>query len=154
MNHDMQLTPHFRLSEFTRSQVATRRGINNDPPEPVIANLRQLAVLLEAVRVLLGGNPLQITSGYRCPMLNHVVNGAKHSAHLDGRAADFISPSYGTPLEVAQTLADSGLPYDKIIHEGGRWVHIQIPRAGQAPHRQRLTATFGGGGVTYTEGLA
>lgn len=152
-NADTRLSPHFWLSEFTASQTATRRGINNDPSEAVIDNLRQLATLLEAARVLLGAKPLLISSGYRSPMLNHVVNGAQHSAHLHGRAADFTCPDYGSPLEVCRTLSDAGLPFDKIINEG-TWVHIQIARPGEKPRKQVLTAGFGTQGVTYAERLA
>jgi len=147
-----KLSPHFWLSEFTTSHTATRRGIDNEPPATAMGNLRQLAVLLEAARVLLGGKPLHISSGYRSPLLNHVVGGALHSAHMDGRAADFTCPEYGTPLEICRRLADAGLPYDKMIQEG-TWVHIQIPREGKTPRREVYTAVFGFPSTTYVAGL-
>ena len=153
MNADTRLSPHFWLSEFTASQTATRRGINNDPSEANIGNLRQLATLLEAARVLLGAKPILITSGYRSHLLNHVINGAQNSAHLNGRAADFVCPGYGAPIEVCRTLSDAGLPFDKLINEG-TWVHIQIAKPGDKPRRQVLTAGFTQRGVTYAEGLA
>ena len=38
--NDIQLSENFKLSEFTRSETARRRKINNDAPESVIENLR------------------------------------------------------------------------------------------------------------------
>ena len=38
--NDIQLSKNFMLSEFTRSETARRRKINNDAPESVIENLR------------------------------------------------------------------------------------------------------------------
>ena len=37
---DEQLTEHFRLIEFVRSQMAERHGINNDPDEATVERLR------------------------------------------------------------------------------------------------------------------
>ena len=40
--NDIQLSENFKLSEFTASETARRRKINNDAPESVIENLRNL----------------------------------------------------------------------------------------------------------------
>ena len=40
--NDIQLSENFKLSEFTASESARRRKINNDAPESVIENLRNL----------------------------------------------------------------------------------------------------------------
>ena len=40
--NDIQLSKNLMLSEFTRSETARRRKINNDAPESVIENLRNL----------------------------------------------------------------------------------------------------------------
>lgn len=149
---DTKLAPHFWLSEFTASQTAVRRGFSNEPGPAEVANLRRVATLLEAARVLLGAKPISINSGYRCHLLNAAVGGAPHSAHVEGRAADFVCPGYGTPLEICQRLSDAGLPFDKLIMEGA-WVHIQVPKAGYAPRKQVFTAHFGAASARYTEGL-
>ena len=60
----MKLTDHFILAEFTTSQEASRRGIDNDPPPEIIENLYLLAMALEDVRERLGA-PIVISSGYR-----------------------------------------------------------------------------------------
>ena len=84
---DIQLTPHFKLSEFTRSDTASKYGINNtlDPNNPVhaeiIANLKNLCEqVLEPLRQFFDV-PIVIGSGYRCPALNKAVGGVAHSMH-------------------------------------------------------------------------
>lgn len=145
----MNLTEHFSLSELTASATAQRLGIDNHPGLEIISHLTQLAVQLERVRHALGDNPLIISSGYRCPELNQAVGGALRSAHMEGWAADFTCPAFGTPLQIVRALTAANLPFDKLIQEG-RWVHISF-RPGA--RRQVLTAHFSPGGKpTYTTG--
>lgn len=153
-NADTRLSPHFHLSELVASETAVRLGLPNDPTEVEIGRLRQLCVLLESARVLLGGKPITITSGYRSALVNLDVGGARKSAHCEGRAADFICPQYGSPQEVARRLFDANLPFDKLIYEG-TWVHIQIAKDGEIPRRQVYTAHFRRDAETlYSVGLA
>lgn len=122
----MNLSPHFTLDELTVSQEAARRGIDNTPPPEVIRALERTAQGLEAVRIRLGGAPIVVSSGYRCPELNAAIGGAKASQHMTGQAADIICPRFGGPVEVAYALRDSGIEYDQLILEYGRWVHISF----------------------------
>jgi len=145
----MNLSPNFTLAELTASEIAMRRGIDNTAPPEVVENLTKLASLLELVREILG-NPIHINNGYRCPELNAIVGGAPTSAHLDGRAADFVCPGFGSPHDVAKVIAESGLQFDQLIYEGN-WVHIAIR---DTQRQQVLTARFDDGKVTYTQGIA
>ena len=122
----MQLSPHFSLAELTVSQEAARRGIDNTPPAAVIERLRRTAQGLEAVRVRLGCAPVIVSSGYRCPELNAAIGGSPGSQHMLGEAADIIVPRFGGPTEVAAALRDSGVEYDQLILEFGRWVHVSF----------------------------
>lgn len=131
----MNLSPHFTLAEFVVSDTAARRGIENDPPADLLHALKRTAQGLEAVRVRLGGAPIIISSGYRCPALNAAVGGQPSSQHTRGEAADFIAPRFGSPTEVAAALRDSVVDYDQLILEFGRWVHISFS---QAPRHQAL----------------
>lgn len=130
----MNLSQHFTLSELIVSQEAARRGIDNTPPFEIIDNLRRTAEALEEVRALLGGVPVVVSSGYRCPALNAVVPGsAKRSAHVLGLAADFTASRFGSPLEICTKIAASGIKYDQLIHEYGQWVHFGLS---EGPMRQ------------------
>ena len=122
----MRLSSHFTLDEFTASQTAARRGIDNTPPAEVMPALIKTAQGMEAVRVRLGGAPISISSGYRSPELNAAIGGSKTSQHTKGEAADFICPRFGSPTEVVYALRDSGIEFDQLILEFGRWVHISF----------------------------
>lgn len=142
------LSEHFTLEEFTASDIALRKGIDNTPSADIVANLSELAVVLEKVRELLGV-PMHINSGYRSPKLNSAVGGSSTSAHMMGQAVDFIAPSFGTPKEIAIEIAASDIAFDQLIQEGN-WVHLGI--RGDM-RRQILTANFSGGKATYTQGI-
>lgn len=133
------LSAHFSLEELIISQEAVRAGIDNTPPPAVQENLTRLAQALEEIRALLDHQPILISSGYRCAALNARVGGSTASAHLDGRAADFIAPAVGVPYEISLRIAASNLAFDQLIHEFGRWVHVSVPRAGEAPRRETLS---------------
>lgn len=126
-----------------------RAGIDNTPSADVVANLVRLAKILEKVRALLR-KPIHISSGFRCPELNARIGGSAKSAHLEGRAADFICPGFGTPYAVARRIAGTRLGFDQMIHEYGRWVHIAVPRAPE-PARRELLSIFEAG--KYLPGL-
>jgi len=146
----MQLSKNFKLNEFTASQTATRKGIDNTPAAPIIERLRMLANTLEQVRTLLGDNSIRISSGYRCLALNRAIGSGDSSAHVQGYAVDFTCPNFGTPKEVANKIAQSDIKYDQIIYEG-TWIHLSVdPRN----RRDVLTANFKGGKATYTKGIA
>ena len=124
----MNLTQYFTLDELTASDVAARLGLDNTPPPSVVQNLHALAEKLEEVRCVLG-RPVIISSGYRSPKVNAAVGSKATSAHLQGLAADFICPQFGSPLEVAEELAAAGVKFDQLINEYGRWVHIGLRAA-------------------------
>lgn len=147
-----KLTDHFSLAEMTASETAARKGIDNTPSPAIIKNLTRTAQLLERVRVLLGSKPILVSSGYRSPTLNAAVGGSKSSAHIQGLAADFICPGFGTPLEICQRLESLGVEFDQLIQEG-TWVHIGLAAEGVKSRRQVLTAKFGEGAATYRSGL-
>ena len=142
----MQLSPHFSLEELTFSSTAVRLGIDNAPSSAVVANLTTLCSTLEQVRSLLDG-PIEIDSGYRCPALNAAVRGVPISAHVQGYAADFICPDFGTPQEIVTMIVDSGIKFDQLIQEG-TWVHISVY---PIMRQQVLTATFTNGVASYQQ---
>jgi zinc D-Ala-D-Ala carboxypeptidase len=149
----MNLSPNFTLEELIFSETAIRKGIDNTPTKDIVQNLTSLSEVLEQIRSLLGDNPLKVSSGYRCLILNKAIGGSKTSAHMDGRAADFTCSNFGTPFDIAVTISGSDIQFDQVIQEG-TWVHIGIARDGEVPRREILTAHFVNGKVYYTTGLA
>ncbi|HYF44170.1 MAG TPA: D-Ala-D-Ala carboxypeptidase family metallohydrolase [Ramlibacter sp.] len=133
------LSPHFTLDEMVFSQTAAREGIDNAPPPQVIENLRRLCAVLEQVRATVGNLPVVVSSGYRSAALNKAVGGSATSAHMQGLAVDFTVPRFGSTLQVAQAIALSGLEFDQLIHEYGRWVHLGLPPAGVRGRAQALS---------------
>lgn len=140
-----RLTPHFSLAEFT----VTQTGLDNRPASREhMANLQFTAEMMEEVRDLLGGLPIRVNSAYRSPAVNRAVRGSTTSAHCLGFAVDFVCPAFGTPYEICRFLAKSGIPFDQLIQEKGRWVHI-----GFGPRKRQQLLTLTKDGRRYVAGI-
>ena len=142
--NDIQLSKNFMLSEFTRSETARRFKINNDAPESVIENLRNLCQnVLQPLRDYVG-EPITISSGYRCAMVNNYVGGSKNSQHKFGEAADIRLPVTSfkwhdgkrhTDKDEARRWFDFikyNTDYDQLILETTNqldfWIHVSCRR--------------------------
>lgn len=134
----MKLSEHFSLIEFTRSQTASRHGIDNTPNEEQIENLKTLAKGLEDVRTKLGSHPINISSGFRCEALNDRLGSKRTSRHILGLAADFTCDRYGDVDDVFSILASSSIKFDQLIKEWNSWIHISFPKEGEEPRKQVL----------------
>ena len=131
--NNFQLTPHFKLSEFTKSSTATARKIDNTPSEQVISNLKLLCEqVLEPLRVHFNC-PIIISSGYRSPALNKAVGGVKNSQHMTGEAADIHLPNNETGRKWFLWMMDN-LKFDQLIMEKSTptstryWIHVSFSR--------------------------
>lgn len=144
----LELSKHFMLTEFTRSDTAARNGISNTPTPHALQKLFKLAELLEQVRELCGFNVVHISSGYRSEELNDIIKGSRSSQHMQGEAADFTIPRFGSPLDICKAIEASGIEFGQLIYEG-TWVHISL-----GTKREVLTAKFAKGKkTTYVRGL-
>ena len=141
----MKLSKYFTLEELIASQFAARHGIDNYPSSAVLPNILKLAKNLDEVRELLG-KPVVVSSGYRCPELNRALKSDITSTHVIGLAADFTSPSFGTPREVFDAIKISGIRFDQLILEfpgsPSSWIHIGFDNR---TRQQKLTFD----GLTY-----
>ena len=126
-NNKLMLSEHFSLDELIYSSTALTMGIANSPGSSELANLRFLCreVLEPARRVL--GEPIHVTSGYRCLALNRAVGGVAQSYHVRGLAADLHIESTAHASRLADAL--NAQPYcDLILVEhahGASWLHVQ-----------------------------
>jgi len=125
----MKLTQHFTLEEMTKSQTASRKGIDNTAPPEVVENLKALCEnVLEKIRIHFG-KPLSINSGYRGPKLNKAIGGAKNSQHMTGQAADI--EMVGMDNKILFCWIKDNLEFDQLILEyykpgipDSGWVHV------------------------------
>lgn len=124
----MNLSPHFTLREATKSQTATRKGIDNSPPPEFAKRLVRVAEsILEPVRAHYG-KPFSPSSWYRCPELNRAIGSGDNSQHVQGYAVDFEVP--GVSNHDLAVWCQDNLDFDQLIlefhdpadpHSG--WVH-------------------------------
>lgn len=137
-----QLSDHFTLAELTSSTRARAHGIQNAPGPTERAALEHLCVtILEPIRTKFG--PVYVSSGYRSPKLNALVGGAQASQHVRGEAAD-IRVARASITELYKWIAcESQLPFDQVIWEYGRWVHVSAVAYGPARNQALKTRVQG-----------
>lgn len=128
LNADIHLSKHFRLCEFFESYVGVINNINNCPPtykklSEVLGNLQKLAEKLEIVRAANGDKPIYVTSGYRCPKINQLVNGAFYSTHMDGLAADITCSDL---KHLAESIEWLELPVYWYADYKKNYIHINL----------------------------
>ena len=151
--NDLHLSEHFTLAEFEKSSTATALGIDNSVPPHYIPVLQQLCrEVLEPLRRFVG-QPIVITSGYRCNQLNIKVGGAYASQHTLGEAADLKLPvtSYTdwkdnrrhTDLDEAKRWMDfieHHTDFDQLILETANgkdyWIHVSCRKNRRANRHQ------------------
>ena len=148
----MQLSNNFSLAELTKSQTATRKGIDNTPSDTHIQNLIHLAEsVLQPVREHFG-KPVMISSGYRSPALCEAIGSSTKSQHARGEAADFEIP--GVDNKELATWISKNTEFDQLILEfydegdpNSGWVHCSAVTEG--PRKQVLRASKVEGRTKY-----
>lgn len=152
----MQLTENFSLAEMIKSETALRHGLDNNPGETEINNLRTLCEqILQPVRTAYQRG-VKVNSGYRAPDVNAAVGGSRTSDHCKGQAADIEIP--GIPnADLAQYIADN-FEFTQLILEfytpgvpDSGWVHVSYDPNNLK--KQVLTAMRENGRVVYKAGL-
>jgi zinc D-Ala-D-Ala carboxypeptidase len=152
----MKLTANFSLSELTRSQTATRKGIDNTPDAEQLDNLTALCeCVLQPVRNYFG-MVVRISSGLRVPELNSAIGGSTTSDHCKGMAADIEVPGVDN-LALAEWVVKN-LEFRQVILEfytpgipDSGWVHVSYNPSDNK--KQALTATKKDGKTVYLLGL-
>ena len=127
----MKPSPNFSLSELTKSQTATRKGIDNTPSVEHQANLQSLCMhVLQPIRDHFS-QVVTISSGYRSPELCTAIGSKITSQHARGQAADF--EIFGVSNKALADYIYSELYYDQLILEywnesdpNSGWVHCSF----------------------------
>ena len=109
------LTPHFSLLEMTESRTAKTHGIENNPSQEAVENMKRLCEgTLEPLREALQ-LPVVITSGFRCQRLNEILShSVRRSQHLSGCAADFYV-GWSAALNGKGKSGDAPSPRERLI---------------------------------------
>jgi len=150
----MKLSDNFSVIEFTKSQTAERKGIQNNPNEiHTIAMVELCLNVLERVRSAFG-KPVTINSGYRSPALCEAIGSKSTSQHCDGEAADI--EIYGVSNYDLAKYIENNLNFDQLILEcwdgiepNSGWVHVSYVNE-NANRKEVLTYTRANG---YTKGI-
>ena len=138
---EMEISEHVTYKEATASITAEELGLNNDPPDDILEVMKVTSKkLFEPLRKFWGCR-IGISSFYRSPELNavlekdKVLKASKNSQHMTGEAMDIDAKIYGliNNRQVFEYLRDNCI-FDQLIWEEGdddapEWVHVSF-RAG------------------------
>jgi hypothetical protein len=138
---------------MTKSQTATRLGLDNTPTEAHIEALRALCEnVLEPTRSEFNA-PVIVSSGYRSEFLCEEIGSKPTSQHCKGEAVDFEVIGNDN-YTVAKWIQDN-LQFDQLIlefYESGKpnsgWIHVSYKNDGQ---NRKQALTFNG--RQYQNGL-
>ena len=135
-NSKIQLSEHFVLGEFTKSNYPE---VYNIPSHVAIENMKRICGWLEELRDRYNKRydenaPIVINSAYRSPHLNKKVGGVPTSNHLTGCAVDIRCYGIEQAIRYATILMDyadeSKEGFDELFIEkskyGRYWVHFAV----------------------------
>ena len=150
----MQLSENFSLLELTKSQTATRKGIDNTPSPEHQENLKLLCTrILQPVRDHFG-RVVSVSSGYRSPELCTAIGSKTTSQHAKGQAADF--EIFGLSNQELSIWINENLEYDQLILEywkkedpNSGWVHCSYDVS--VSRKQYLKAYKENGSTKYEQ---
>lgn len=121
------------IKKSTRAGMLSEHFAENEFKCRCCGNLKinpRLIELLEKLRWNIGGYPLLVNSGYRCPKHNEEVDGVANSQHCFGNAADIACPaqlSFGQFKWYAEQL-----PFDGIgFYPSANFIHLDVRDGGR-----------------------
>jgi len=125
----MKLSANFELSELTKSQVAERKGLPNNPSPAHIDNLKSLCInVLQPIRSEFD-KPVIISSGYRSGEVCVAIGSKPTSQHAEGKAVDF--EIVGVDNKDLFDWVKNNLEFDQLILEfykegepNSGWIHV------------------------------
>ena len=135
-----KMSKHVSYKEGVYSTTALRLGLNNDPSDAHLQNMKLLSEkVFEPLRMHVGG-PIKINSFYRGPELNKAIGGSSKSQHCHGQAMD-IDDTYGVMSNATMyNWIKDNLDFDQMIWEFGddnnpAWVHVSYVDPGSNRNR-------------------
>lgn len=111
---------HFTIKELCK----TNRALPNTPDKQAEANLADLIInVLDPLREIYG-RPIKVNSGYRSPIVNAAVGGAKNSDHIYGMAADITTGSKTDNALLFNIIRDNFTFKQLICEYDYQWIHV------------------------------
>lgn len=117
----------FSIKELCKSSTAKKLNIDNTPSAEIEKNLTVLIKeCLDPIREKFG-NPIMVTSGYRCPQLNAASGGSPTSEHKAGFAADIDTSDN---IRLWEVITSGDFKWTQLINEypdddgEPSWIHI------------------------------
>ena len=150
----MKLSKNFSLAEMTKSQIATMMGLDNNPSEDEVENLRLLCErVLQPIRDHFN-HIVTISSGYRNVVLSVKIGSSSKSQHCSGEAADF--EIFGIPNNEVSDWIKENLMFDQLILEywepgqpNSGWVHVSYKKEINSNRKEYLMAIQTNGKTSY-----
>ncbi len=126
------ISKYITYDEMIKSETATKHGISNTPQKDHERNFRALCVeVIDPINEHFGGpkKVIHMSSSYRNPKVNALVGGSSTSQHPKGEAGDLPGTDFRIPGISVETIwkwiaLNDDLPFDQLIYEFGRWVHV------------------------------
>ena len=129
-----KISKHVSYNEGVYSITAKRLGLNNEPSDIHLKNMKVLSEkVFEPLREFVGA-PIKINSFYRGPELNKAIGGSSKSQHCHGQAMD-IDDTYGHMSNATMyRWIKENLDFDQMIWEFGTdknpdWIHVSYVSA-------------------------
>lgn len=129
-----KISEHISYTEATKSHLAVKKGIDNNPNENQLNNMKLVAEnCFEPLRKHFG-IPLHITSFFRSKALNKELGGARNSKHLLGQAIDIDGDLSGIDNQVIFEWLKANVEFDQLILENvdekgkAAWVHVSFDK--------------------------
>jgi len=118
----MKIGKYFTIEEL----IKTNSKLVNVPSKAETENLRLLVEnVLDPLREKYG-KPITVNSGYRSPIVNARVGGAKNSDHVKGMAADITAGSKDENKKLFEIIRDN-FTFRQLINEYDyKWVHVSF----------------------------
>ena len=122
------ISENFSFKEFECSDTVKTHGITNvitswDVRDNIVALVLNL---LQPARTAYG-EPVFVTSGYRCWELNELVGGVESSQHPLGEAADVTCSDL---RKLAEIILEQRLPFDQ-MGVANNYLHLSYKREGK-----------------------
>jgi len=114
----------YTIQDLEHSETALRMKINNKIPPKLLPNA---LLTLTTLNFIATSGPVKkfiLSSGFRCPQVNGLVNGSETSDHMQALAMDIVTYTREDKCKLIQFILQK-VNYDQIILESS-WIHLGV----------------------------